>query len=240
MMTSVIEFRGITKRFGRSDVLRGVDLSVASGRVMGLIGPNGAGKTTLLKLLLGLVHPTSGEILVGGTRIGKDDSYRAQIGYMPQLTRLPDNLTATELFAVIRGVRGDSFSVDHDIIERLRLGEHLDKPLKVLSGGTRQKVNAAMALYYRPSILVLDEPTSGLDALSSTTLKDTIRARRDEGATVLVTSHIMTELEELCDEVAFLVDGRVGYVGPIDELTARTRQSSLERAIASLMIREVA
>jgi Cu-processing system ATP-binding protein len=159
---------------------------------------------------------------------------------MPQIMRLPENLTATELFAVIRGVRGQSLSVDHEIVERFRLGDYLDKPLKVLSGGTRQRVNAALALYYRPSILVLDEPTAGLDALSSTTLKDTIRARRDDGAAVLVTSHVMAELEELSDEVAFLVDGRVAYVGPIDELTARTRQSSLERAIASLMIREVA
>jgi Cu-processing system ATP-binding protein len=239
-MTSMIEFRGITKRFGRTDVLSGVDLSVASGSVMGLIGPNGAGKTTLLKLLLGLAHPTTGEILVAGQRVGNDESYRARIGYMPQITRLPDNLTASELFDVIRGVRAPSISIDHEIIAQFRLGDHLDKPLKILSGGTRQRVNAALALYYRPSILVLDEPTAGLDALSSTTLKDTIRARRDEGATVLVTSHIMTELEELCDEVAFLVDGRVGYVGSIDELTTRTRQVSLERAIASLMIREVA
>ena len=239
-MTSTIAFREITKRFGRTDVLCGVDFSIASGSVMGLIGPNGAGKTTLLKLLLGLAHPTSGEILVHGERVAQNQSYRARIGYMPQITRLPENLTPAELFAVIRGVRGHSPSVDHEIIERFRLGDYIDTPLKILSGGTRQRVNAALALYYRPSILVLDEPTAGLDALSSTTLKDTIRARRDEGATVLVTSHIMTELEELCDEVAFLVDGRIGYVGSIDELTERTRQSNLERAIASLMIREVA
>jgi Cu-processing system ATP-binding protein len=236
----MIEFARVTKRFGSTDVLRGVDLSVSSGRVMGLIGPNGAGKTTLIKLLLGLAHPTSGEIRVSGRLVGADESYRAQIGYMPQIMRFPENLTASELFAVIRELRGVSTPVDQEIVDQLRLGEHLDKPLRVLSGGTRQKVNAALALFLRPSLLVLDEPTAGLDALSSAILKDTIRARRAQGATVLVTSHIMSELEELCDEVALLLDGAVHYVGPISELRARTHQVNLERAIAALMIREVA
>jgi Cu-processing system ATP-binding protein len=236
----MIEFSRVTKRFGASDVLRGVDLSVDRGRVMGLIGPNGAGKTTLIKLLLGLAHLTSGEIRVRGRRIDADESYRAQIGYMPQIMRFPENLTANELFAMMRDLRGASASVDREMIDQFRLADQLDKPLRVLSGGTRQKVNAALALFLEPTILVFDEPTAGLDALSSAILKDTIRARRAEGATVIVTSHIMTELEELCDEVAFLLDGVVRYAGPIGELTARTRQVNLERAIAALMIREVA
>ena len=236
----MIEFSRVTKRFGATDVLRGVDLSVEPGRVMGLIGPNGAGKTTLIKLLLGLAHATSGEIRVAGKRTDADESYRARIGYMPQIMRFPENLTANELFAMMRDLRGTTTGVDPEMIEQFRLGDQLDKPLRVLSGGTRQKVNAALALFLEPSILVLDEPTSGLDALSSAILKDTIRARRAQGATVLVTSHIMTELEELCDEVAFLLDGVVRYAGPIGELTTRTRQVNLERAIAALMIREVA
>ena len=236
----MIELSHVTKRFGSSDVLRGVNLSIGRGRVMGLIGPNGAGKTTLIKLLLGLAHPTSGEIRVGGKLVGVDESYRADIGYMPQIMRFPDNLTAAELFKTIADLRGVAAGVDPELVDQFRLGEHLDKPLRVLSGGTRQKVNAALALFLDPSILVLDEPTAGLDALSSAMLKDTIRARRERGATVLVTSHIMSELEELCDEVAFLLDGVVRYAGPITELTARTRQVNLERAIASLMIREVA
>jgi Cu-processing system ATP-binding protein len=236
----MIELSRITKRFGSTEVLRGVDLHVDRGRVMGLIGPNGAGKTTLIKLLLGLAHPTSGEIRVGGKRIGADESYRAAIGYMPQIMRFPENLTAAELFAVIADLRGAPGGVDRSIIDQFRLGEHLDKPLRVLSGGTRQKVNAALALFLDPSVLILDEPTAGLDALSSAMLKDTIRARRESGATVLVTSHVMSELEELCDEVAFLLDGVIRYAGPVAELTARTRQVNLERAIAALMIREVA
>ena len=123
---------------------------------------------------------------------------------------------------------------------RLALEPHLDKPLRVLSGGTRQKVNACLALLFRPPLLVLDEPTSSLDPISSALLKDKILACRAAGATVLITSHVMAELEELCDDVALLLDGVIRYVGPVAELTSHTRQANLERAIAALMIREVA
>ena len=236
----MIEFRGVTKRFGDVDVLRGVDLTITRGRVVGLVGPNGAGKTTLIKLLLGLAHPTGGDIRVAGESIRGDDSYRGGIGYMPQVARFPENLTAGELFAMIRALREASPPADDGLVVRLGLDMHLGKPLRVLSGGTRQKVNAALALLFNPSVLVLDEPTAGLDPLSSAMLKDEILARRDAGVTVLVTSHIMGELEDLCDEVAFLLDGTIRYAGSIRDLTAETHQASLERAIAALMIREVA
>jgi Cu-processing system ATP-binding protein len=231
----MIDFRGVTKKFAATAVLRGVDLTVRQGRVMGLIGPNGAGKTTLIKLLLGLAHPTAGEIRVGGERVGDGESYRARIGYMPQIARFPDNLTARELFDTIRGLRRDVVGVDDEMMQQLALEPHLDKPLRVLSGGTRQKVNACLALLFRPPVLVLDEPTSSLDPLSSALFKDTILARARAGATVLVTSHVMAELEELCDDVALLLDGVIRYVGPVEDLTSYTRQANLERAIASLM-----
>jgi Cu-processing system ATP-binding protein len=236
----MIEFRGIAKSFGTSTVLRSVDLTIGRGRVVGLVGPNGAGKTTLIKLLLGLAHPTGGGVFVDGVSTTAGDAYRARIGYMPQIATFPENLTAAELVRTLRSLRGDPASRDDGLVARLGLADQLDKPLRVLSGGTRQKVNAALALMFRPDILVLDEPTAGLDPLSSATLKDEILARNDAGATVLVTSHIMGELEDLCDEVAFLLDGTVRYAGSIRALTEQTRQVSLERAIASLMIREVA
>ena len=236
----MIEFRGVTKEYGDAQVLRGVDLTIASGRVVGLVGPNGAGKTTLIKMLLGLAHPTGGDIRMKGASILGKDAYRAAIGYMPQIARFPENLTAAELFHMMRALRGARAAADEGLIERLGLGGRLDKPLRVLSGGTRQKVNAAMALLFQPNVLVLDEPTAGLDPLSSATLKDEILRRNEAGATVLVTSHIMGELEDLCDEIAFLLDGTVRYAGPIGALTEQTRQKSLERAIAALMIREVA
>jgi len=236
----MIEITKLTKRFGANEVLRGVDLRIERSRVTGIVGPNGAGKTTLLKLLLGLSHPTSGELRIDGKLVGDDESYRARIGYMPQIARFPENLTASELFAMLRDLRGDSGDLDEEMLNRFELAPHLDKPLRVLSGGTRQKVNACLALLFRPALLMLDEPTAGLDPLSSATLKDKIAALRGDGVTVVVASHIMSELEELCDDVAFLLDGVVRYVGPVSQLTAMTRQANLERAIAALMIREVA
>ncbi|HWJ14528.1 MAG TPA: ABC transporter ATP-binding protein [Gemmatimonadaceae bacterium] len=239
----MIEVSKVTKRFGDNQVLRGVDLTVAGGRVMGLVGPNGAGKTTLIKTLLGLCQPTSGEIRIDGeTILGTEGSYRARIGYMPQIARFPENLTGAELFDMLRDLRGEPGLLDAELLRgfALEVGGQLDKPLRVLSGGTRQKVNACLALLFRPSILVLDEPTAGLDPLSSAILKDRILSLRSEGVTVLVTSHIMSELEELCDDVAFLLDGVTRFVGPVAQLTAMTQKANLERAIAALMIREVA
>jgi len=236
----MIDIRGLKKSFGPNDVLRGVDLHVARGRITGIVGPNGAGKTTLVKTLLGLCHATAGEIRIDGTLVGDDERYRARIGYMPQIARFPENLTATDLFTTLRDLRGEPGELDDDLVRSLALGDQLDKPLRVLSGGTRQKVNACMALLFDPQLLILDEPTAGLDPLSSAALKDRILSLRVRGVTVLVASHIMSELEELCDDVVFLLDGVTRFSGPIDKLTTMTRQANLERAIAALMIREVA
>jgi Cu-processing system ATP-binding protein len=238
----MIQITQLAKRFGRIDVLRGVDLRIARGHVVGLVGPNGAGKTTLIKTLLGLTHADTGMIRIDDEPIGaaEDVSYRAQIGYMPQIARFPENLSAAELFAMLRELRGASTNLDEELVTKLGLESQLDKPLRVLSGGTRQKVNACLAFLFRPKLLILDEPTAGLDPLSSAILKDKILAARAEGTTVVITSHIMSELEELCDEVAFLLDGVVRFMGPVRDLTSSTHQVNLERAIAALMIREVA
>jgi Cu-processing system ATP-binding protein len=141
---------------------------------------------------------------------------------------------------MVRDLRGSLEPIDASLIARLNLDGQLDKPLRILSGGTRQKINALIALQFDPAILVLDEPTAGLDPLSSAALKDEILERKAAGATVLITSHIMSELEELCDDVALLLDGEIRFVGPIETVTALTRQGNLERAIAALMIRVVA
>jgi Cu-processing system ATP-binding protein len=187
-----------------------------------------------------LSHPTSGGIRLDGRLVADDEHYRSWLGYMPQIARFPENLTASELFAMLRDLRHDSGHLDEEMLNQFQLRPHLDKPLRVLSGGTRQKVNACLALMFRPGLLLLDEPTAGLDPLSSAVLKDKIHALRAEGVTVIVASHVMSELEELCDDVACLLDGAVRYVGPVAQLTTMTRQANLERAIAALMIREVA
>lgn len=231
----MIVFRGISKRFGKLEVLRDLDLEVAPGSVTAIVGPNAAGKTTLIKLLLGLAFPDSGQIAFDGLLLGADPSYRSRIGYMPQMARFPENLTGAELLRIVAELRGQASAFDDDLVQRLALEGELGKPLRTLSGGTRQKLNAAVAFRFRPDLLILDEPTAGLDPISSGILKDRILHERGEGKTVIITSHVMSELDELADNVAFLSDGRIQYSGPVADLKRRTHEATLERAIARLM-----
>jgi Cu-processing system ATP-binding protein len=235
----MLEIRDLAKRFGATQVLAGVTLAFRPGRVTAVVGPNGAGKTTLLKSLLGLVRPDAGEVRLDDAPV-VGDAYRARIGYMPQIARFPENLTARELLALVADVRAGAVGADREppddgLVERFALAPHLDKPLRTLSGGTRQRVNAVLAFRFRPDVLVLDEPTAGLDPVSSAVLKDEIIAQRAAGRTVLLTSHVMGELEELADDVAFLLEGRVAFTGAVRDLLAATRQTRLERAVAQMM-----
>ena len=231
----MIEARGITKRFGAVEVLRGLDLTIRPGRVTAIVGPNGAGKTTFIKSVLGLTRPDGGRLLFDGAPLDADGAHRARIGYMPQAASFPANLTGDELLALMSDLRGRPADADRELIERFALQPHLGKPLRTLSGGTRQKVNAALAFLFRPVLLVLDEPTAGLDPVASGILKDKIARERAGGRTVILTSHVMAELEELADDVAFLLDGRAGFTGDVRDLKRLTRQATLERAVASAM-----
>jgi len=291
----VVEARGIVKSYGRLRVLQGLDLTVQRAQVTAIIGPNASGKTTFNKILLGLVRPDGGEITIDGARINGSSAYRANIGYMPQAARFPENLCADDVFrmlADIRGVSADSAGGstsgpahgltsgpahgltsgpasglpsglvhglttgpasgltsapagragsrrsserDEELIETLSLGPVLKTPIRLLSGGMRQRVNAALAFLFRPSLLLLDEPTAGLDPISSSTLKDKILRERAAGRTFILTSHVLSELEELADRITFLLDGVAHFSGTQDELKHQTNQPTLERAIAQLM-----
>ena len=231
----MIEARGVAKRYGRLHVLHNVDLDVARGQVTAIIGPNGSGKTTLNKILLGLVRADAGEIRLDGVPLDGTPHYRRRIGYMPQAARFPENLTANDVFRMVTDLRGDGARRDEEFIESLALGPVLDTPIRVLSGGMRQRVNAALAFLFNPDLLLLDEPTAGLDPISSSTFKDRILRERDAGRTFIITSHVLSELEELADRIAFLLDGVVRFSGTQGELKARTGQATLERAIARLM-----
>ena len=235
----MIEARGLRKRFGAVDVLRGLDLSITRGRVTAVVGPNGAGKTTFIKSVLGLARPDSGTLTFAGEVIGEDEAYRARIGYMPQLARFPEHMTGAELIQLLRELRGGA-AVNDQLVTELGIQGELHKQLRVLSGGTRQKVNAVAAFLFAPELYVLDEPTAGLDPVSAGILKARILLERTNGATVLLTSHIMSEVDELADDVIYLSDGMVRYSGALAQLKEEMGNVNLERAIATLMLREAA
>jgi Cu-processing system ATP-binding protein len=236
----VIQVTSLTKRFGRLQVLDHLDLRVETGKITAILGPNGAGKTTLIKSILGLVKPDGGEISVAGERLTGDAAYRARIGYMPQAARYPENLTVREILAMIRDLRDGVEETDEELIELFDLDQQMDKPFRTLSGGNRQRVSAALAFLFRPALLFLDEPTAGLDPVASSALKDKILRERAAGRTIVLTSHVMSEVEELADTVIYLLDGKVYFEEAVASLLERTGEPNLERAMARMMLRAVA
>jgi Cu-processing system ATP-binding protein len=230
----MIEVRGLRKQFGSLTVLDGVDLTLGRGRITAVVGPNAAGKSTLIKCILGLTRSDAGSITVAGQPIDERGEYRRGVGYMPQIARFPENISGQDLIDMVVDLRGAP-AASTDMIEALELRAHLGKPLRALSGGTRQKINAVIALLFSPAVLMLDEPSAGLDPVSAGLLKDRMRAERDAGTTVVLTSHVLSEIDELADDVAFLADGRIRFAGPVHDLKRATRQFTLERAIAHVL-----
>lgn len=230
-----ISIDGLEKQFGKRPVLRGLDLQIEAGKVTAIVGPNSSGKTTLIKCLLGLVQPDAGRIFFDGQKLGRACQYRERIGYMPQVARFPENLTAADVLAMLSDLRDPATPRDDELLQAFDLDVELRKPLRTLSGGTRQKVSAVITFLFAPDFIILDEPTAGLDPVASSILKDKILREREAGKTLILTSHIMSEVEELADNVAFLLDGRVRFAGRTDELKQGTGQDRLERALAQLM-----
>ncbi|HET9426088.1 MAG TPA: ABC transporter ATP-binding protein [Gemmatimonadaceae bacterium] len=235
----MIEIAGLRKRYKSLQVLDGVDLTIGRGRVTAVVGPNAAGKTTLIKTILGLARADAGTISIGGVEIDDRGEYRAGIGYMPQIARFPDNITGQDLIDMIVDLRGTP-PASTALVDLLDLQPHLVKPLRVLSGGTRQKINAVIAFLFAPPVLILDEPTAGLDPVSAGVLKDQLKAERERGTTVVLTSHVLSEIDELADDVAFLSEGRIRFSGAVHDLKRVTRQFTLERAIAHVLQHGVA
>jgi Cu-processing system ATP-binding protein len=235
----MITFSGVSKRFGARDALAGVSFAVRTGAVTALVGPNGSGKTTLVKIALGLTRPACGSLMIGDVPVDGSWEYRRAIGYMPQLARFPEHLRVRDLLALVDALRPGA-TRDDALEIAFGLAAHMDAPLGTLSGGTRQKVNAVIAFRFRPSLLILDEPTAGLDPLASRILKDAILRARDEGRTVLISSHILAELEEVADDVAFLCDGTLRFAGSVASVLAQTGRARLGDAIAALMIAQAA
>lgn len=237
--TPIVEVDGVHKSFGSLTVLDGVSTAIGVGRITAVIGPNAAGKSTLIKAILGLVRPDAGRIIVNGHVVNRDWDYRRAIGYMPQAGHFPENLTGREVLAMLEHLRGPAAERDEELIDSFELESELTKQIRTLSGGTRQKLNAVVAFLFRPQLLILDEPTAGLDPIASGIMKEKILRSRDAGVSVMLTSHVMSELEELADSVVFLLEGAVRFDGTRLELERRTGESRLERAVASVMQEKV-
>jgi len=231
----MIKIEKLNKKFGKLQVLKDIDVEMQDGNIYAIVGPNASGKTTLIKSILGLVKPDSGNIDVNGERVNGNCSYRKYLGYMPQIARFPENLTVKEILHLVRDLRGNPEKTDHELIQKFKIEKELNKKLKNLSGGTRQKVSAIIAFLFDPQILILDEPTAGLDPISSGVLKDKIISDSKAGKTFILTSHIMNEVEELANQIIFLLDGEIRFKGSVDMFQKHTQEKRLERAVAAMM-----
>ena len=233
----MIIIKELHKKFGKNQVLKGVDLEISNKGIFAVLGPNGSGKTTLLKALLGMVIPDSGSISVGGTLIKKQWKYRDQIDYLPQIANFPSNLKVKELIAMIKDVRNRSGD-DERLIKLFRLEPFLNQKLSNLSGGTKQKVNLVLTFMFNNPIIILDEPTTGLDPIALIHLKELILEEKTKGKIILITSHIMSFVEEMADEIVFLLEGKVYFKGNIEALKTQTKETNFEHAIANLLKQE--
>lgn len=231
----MISISDLDKKFGRLHVLRSLRLELEAGKAYALIGPNGSGKTTLLKCILGLVVPNQGEITVAGESVRNHWRYREKLGYMPQIGRYPGNMTIGQLFSMVSDVRKASTDRDEELYEAFQLGKMANKRMHTLSGGTRQKVSAALAFLFRPPVLILDEPTAGLDPVSVEILKDKIVREKENGRLIIISSHIMSDLDHLATDLVYLYEGELLYHDSIARLKAESGEDRLGRAIAHLM-----
>jgi Cu-processing system ATP-binding protein len=226
----------VTKKFGKLTALDNVSVTCNKGQTISLIGPNGSGKTTFIKCLLGMVVPDSGFITFNQQNIALNWEYRAAIGYMPQIGRYPENMTIAQLFDMMKDIRKKStHQFDEELIQLFKLDTMLDKRMGALSGGTRQKVSASLAFLFNPDVLILDEPTAGLDPLSTEILKEKIRREKQKGKLVLISSHILSDLDDIVTEVIYMQDGKLRFHKSLDQLQHDTGESKLSRAIAHVM-----
>ncbi|MFT6795918.1 MAG: Cu-processing system ATP-binding protein [Maribacter sp.] len=229
----MIHVQNLHKKFGKNEVLSGLDLTIEKGGIFAVLGPNGSGKTTLIKSILGMVVPNNGIISVAGKPIKNKWKYRQEIEYLPQIANFPGNLKVKELIRMIKDLRQRP-SEEENLISLFKLESFLDKKLATLSGGTKQKVNIVLAFMFDSPLLILDEPTTGLDPASLINLKKLIQKEKEKGKTILITSHIMQFVAEVADSIIYLLEGKIYFKGSIAELKKKTQQNDLEHAIAAI------
>lgn len=228
----------VTKQFGKMKALDNVSVKCNKGECIALIGPNGSGKTTFIKCVLGMVVCDSGFITFNDKNIRHDWKYRENIGYMPQIGRYPDNMTIGQILDMMKDIRRKTGGIiDEDLVNQFGLNALLGKRMRTLSGGTRQKVSASLAFLFNPDVLILDEPTAGLDPVASEILKEKIIKEKSKGKLILVTSHILSELDDLVTQVIYMQEGKLCFHKNINDLREDTGEQKLSKAIASIMIK---
>lgn len=231
----MITIKNTYKKFGKLEVLNYVNLNFKQGECIALIGPNGCGKTTLIKCILGMVIPTQGDILFKEKSILNQFQYREQIGYMPQIGRYPDYMTVGQIIEMIKEVRNSKQDLDEDLIKQFEIEKIVNKRMRTLSGGTTQKVSAVLAFLFNPEVLILDEPTAGLDPLASEILKDKIIKEREKGKLILITSHLLSELDDMITQIIFMQEGKVHFHKTIDDLLKSTNEEKISKAVAKIL-----
>ena len=232
----MIEVQNLTKKFDRFTALENLNLSFTDGKSIALIGPNGCGKTTLIKCILGLNVIETGDILVDGKSVKDDYLYRREIGYMPQFGRYPENMTIGQTIKMIKDTRKISEThLDTELLESFELEKMFEKKMGNLSGGTTQKVSAVLAFMFDPKIIILDEPTAGLDPLSSEILKEKIIKEKNKGKLIIITSHLLSELDDMVSEIVFINEGKVIVQQSVTDLMTERKSEKISESIVSIL-----
>jgi Cu-processing system ATP-binding protein len=233
----MIEIKDLHKSFGKNHVLKGVEMAFDEPGITAILGPNGSGKTTLMKCILGMVIPDSGTIIFDGKNIKGKWDYRNKLNYLPQIARFPENLIVNELLLMVQDLRSGQVN-SKELIELFELQPFLDKRLGNLSGGTRQKVNLVLTFMYDSPVIILDEPTVGLDPVALIRLKEMILEEKKKGKVILITTHIMSFVEEMADNIVFLLEGNIEFKGSLGDIKEKYRGHTLEKAIANILLKE--
>lgn len=232
----MIKIKKLTKKFNKFTALQDLDLNFNNGHSVALIGPNGCGKTTLIKCILGLNVVEEGDILVDGVSVKEHYLYRKDIGYMPQIGRYPENMSIEQTINMIKSTRKiPENQLDHELLKAFELEKIFDKKMCNLSGGTTQKVSAVLAFMFEPKIIILDEPTAGLDPLASEILKKKIIKEKERGKLIIITSHLLSELDDIVSEVVFMNEGRVLLHKSVSELKKDTQADKISESIIRIL-----